>query len=230
MAITFINSTGLTIGTAASTWSIATPSSMHGGAMFAVVIGTASSLVTIASMTDNTTNVYQVAVSRNGLGPANVGVHLWYCMNGSSLSTRISVTLSTTSSGAIGFGQWNGVSTANALGVINSSAVQSNSTSHGAAEITPITDNQVVISAARLNASTIGTITNLGGMTTWLSTANFARMHCMYIIQTTASTCTGSFTTSSNCQHCACIAAFSDTFVVPPFSYAPTNMMMGYGY
>lgn len=213
MAVSFINSTALTIATAASTWSIPTNSSIQGGAAFVVGIGPASSAVTVSAVTDNAGNAYQVAVARGTPKPA-ASAELWYATNISSLSTRISVTLSGASSGSIGVGQFDGVSTQNALLQTGSSAITANSTSHGASEITPSQNNALVVSFARLTASSIGTVTNLGGMTTWLSTAAAVRTHGMYIIQGAASTCTGSFTTSSNAQHASVIAAFSDTNTV----------------
>jgi hypothetical protein len=228
MAITFINSTALTLTAAASTWSIPTHSSRHGGAAFVVGIGPASSAVTVSTITDNTTNIYRRAVARGTPKPAG-GAELWYTTNLSSASTRIFVTLSGASSGSLGVGQFDGISTANALLQTGSSAITSNSTLHGASEITPSQSSAVVVSFARMTASTIGTVNNLGGMTTWLSTAQAVRTHGMYIIQTTASTCTGSFRTSSNCQHAAVIAAFSDTVTVLPFTAAVTRSLTGFG-
>lgn len=229
MAIAFINSTALTFSASASTWSIPTHSSIEGGAAFVVGVGPASSGVTVTGMTDNAGNLYQLAVARGTPRPV-AGAELWYCSNLSSLSTRISVTLSGTSSGSIGVGQFRGVSTGSPLLQTGSSAITANSTSHGASQITPSEANALVVSFARMTASTLGTITNLGGMTTWLSTAQAVRTHGMYIIQGAASTATGSYTTSSNCQHASVIAAFSDTVTVVPFTGgSPGLMMMGMG-
>lgn len=161
--------------------------------------------------------------------PANTGAELWYATAVSSNSTRISITLSATSSGAIGVGQFDGISTANALTVTGSSAITANSTTHSVVEITPTTANQLVVSLHRLNASTVGTATNLGGMTTWLSTTAVERTHGMYIIQGAASTCTGTFTASSRCMHVGVIAAFSDTTAVASYQGAPTLAMLGVG-
>jgi hypothetical protein len=229
MAITFLNSTGLliTVGNQ-STWSIPTHSSRLGGAAFVVGVGLASSVVTVSAMMDNAGNAYALAVRAVTPLPA-AGAELWYATNISSASTRVSVTLSGNSSGSLGIGQFDGISTGGALDLTGSSAITANSTSHGASQITPSTTNMVVVSFARLTASTLGTITNLGGMTTWISTASAVRTHGMYIIQTTASTATGSFTTSSNAQHAAVIAAFSDTAAPVLFSGGSQLMLMGYG-
>lgn len=214
MPITFINSTARLVTAAASTWSIPTHSSRAGGASFVVGLGPASSAVTISTMSDNAGNLYQLAVRRTTPKPAT-GAELWYATNISSASTRISVTLSGASSGSLGCAQFGGISTGTALDVTGSSAITANSSEHGASEITPTAANMVAVSFARLTASTLGTITNLGGMTTWLSTAAAVRTHGMYLIQGAASTVTGSFRTSSGAQHAAVIAAFSDTFVAP---------------
>jgi hypothetical protein len=212
MAIAFVSSTSATIGTAASTWSIQMPATPTGGAGLVLGLGPASSAVTISAVSDNTTNVWKLAVERDTPKPA-AGAALWYCTNISSASTRVSVTLSGNSSGSLALGQWTGISTNNALLQTGSSAITANSTNHGASEITPSTTNSLVVSFCRLNASTLGAITNLGGMTSWTSTSatGVVRTHGMYIIQGAASTATGSFQTSSLALHAAVIAAFSDT-------------------
>jgi len=211
MAITFVSSTSATIGTSASTWSIQMPATLTGGAGLVLGMGPASSAVPISGVSDNTTNVWRSAVQV--VGTRTVSAALWYASNISSASTRVSVTLSGASSGSLALGQWTGLSTKNALLETGSSAITANSTSHSAAQILPSTTNGLVVSFCRLNASTLGTITNLGGMTAWTSTSatGVVRTHGLYIIQSAASTATGSFTTSSNAQHSAVIAAFSDT-------------------
>jgi hypothetical protein len=229
MAIAFINSTVLTVATAASTWSIPTHSSIEGGAALIVGVGPASSGVSVQVMTDNIGNTYNTAVRCTVAKPALCNAELWYAMNISSLSTRISLTLTAASSGSVAVGQFRGVSTRLALDRTASSAIAANSTSHGAAEITPSAANMVVVSYARMNASTIGTVTNLGGMTTWASTAAAVRQHGMYIIQGAASTCTGSFTTSSQCLHASVIAAFSDTATPTTGPSWPALGMLGLG-
>ena len=227
MAATFINSTGTTIGTAASTWSIECHSSRHGGAMHAVGIGLASTTVSVTDVVDNLGSTYSLAIAAGASKPQ--GAELWYRLNISSGSTRVFVNLSGTSSGALAIGQFNGVSTANALLQTGSSAITANSTSHGSAQITPSEDNALVISLARWNASTIGTVTVLGGMNTWLSTATTVRTLGLYSIQTNASTVTGSFTTSSNCQHASVIAAFSDTRAIVVKMRRRSLSMLGCG-
>ena len=229
MAITFLNSTAITIGTAASTWSCPTHSSRLGGAAVMVGIGLGSSAVTVTAVTDNAGNSYALAIARPSPKPA-AGAELWYALNWSSGSTRISVTLSANSSGSMGIGQFDGVSTANALLVTGSSAITSFSTSHGASEITPSEANALIVSFARLTASSVGTVTNLGGMTTWLSSGQAARVHGMYEIQGAASTVTGSFMASSRCLHASVIAAFSDTAVVGGWRGRPSRArLMGAG-
>ena len=225
MAITFINSTDLQLTAAASTWSIPTHSSMSGGATFVVALGLASSAVTISTVTDNTTNLYRIAIARPTPKPTG-GAELWYSSPISSASTRVSVTLSANSSGSLGIAQFTGISTLNALNKTGSSAITANSTDHGASEITPSSANQVVVSYARLTASTVGTITNLGSMTSIFTFSSVMRHHGMYLVQGAASTATGSFTTSSNCQHASVIASFSDTQGVGP---PRAMMMMGIG-
>lgn len=212
MAITFLNSTGAQIATAASTWSIVPHSSLEGGAGLVLGFGMASTSVSVSTVTDNTTTVWRRAVAMGSTRP--VSVELWYATNLSSLSTRISATLSGNSSGTLGLGQFRGISTANALSVTGSSAQNGNSTVWGASEITPLTDNQLVVSFGYLTFSTLGTITNLSGMTTWISTASIPRSHGMYEIQTVASTQSASWKTSSRGSGACVSAAFSDTAVL----------------
>lgn len=232
MAITFTNSTGLTITAAASTWSIAPPVLIHGGQAFVLGLGPASSAVTVSTITDNTTNVYHRAVACPSPRPA-AGAEIWYTTNLSSASTRISITLSGASSGSLGLAQFDGISTGNPLAGTASSGVTGNSTTFRGGDLTPERDNCVAVSFERLTFSTIGTITNLGGMTTWISTGvgggTIPRTHGMYLIQGAASTVTGSFTTSSRGMGAGVIAAFSDTTPVALFSAPPSLMTWGFG-
>lgn len=214
MAITFLNSTAATIGTAASTWSIQPHSSIEGGAGWAVGIGLASTSVSVSTITDNTTNVFLKAIAAGAT--KTVGAELWYCSNLSSASTRISVTLSGNSSGTIGLLQARGISTGSPLSGTSSSNVTANSTIFAAGEFTPTRPDCLVVSYELLSFSTAGTITNQGGMTTWVSTTSTGapRTHGMYIIQSGAgSTVSGTFTTSSRGFGTGVIAAFSDTSV-----------------
>lgn len=220
MAIAFINSTALTFGTAASTWSIPTHSSKSGGAAFIVGLGPASTAVTISTVTDNTTNVYQLAVRR--LSPLPAGAELWYVTNISSASTRISVTLSGNSSGSMAVGQWTGVSTANALDLTNTNIDAANSTVHTCGEITPTTAGAVVVSFSRTNVSTISPTGLDGSILAWCSTGQAVRTVGNYIIQGAASTATGQWRTnaagtSGGCLHSGVIAAFGDTGTAPIF-------------
>lgn len=213
MAITFLNSTGATIGTAASTWSIVPHSSREGGAGLVIGIGLGSSAESVSTITDAPAgNVWHRAVAV--ASPRPRGVELWYATNTSSNSTRISITLSGNSSGTIGLGQWRGISTANALSVTGSSAQNGNSTLFGASVITPPTANQLVVSFGMLTFSSLGTITNLSGMTTWISTSSIPRSHGMYEIQGAASTQGADWKTSSRGLGANVIAAFSDTAVM----------------
>ena len=139
---------------------------------------------------------------------------MWYATNISSGSTRVSVTLSGNSSGGLSLGQFRGISTANALKATGSSAMTANSTVFGASQIAVGVD-EVAVSFARLTYSTIGLITNRGGMTTWISTASLPRTHGMYVINgASPSTASGEFQTSSRGRGVGVIAAFSDTAVV----------------
>lgn len=226
--ITFVQSSGVTIGTAASTWSIPIgASSMVGGGLMVIGVGVGTSGVTVSTITDNTTNVYLKAVARGSPRPT-AGAELWYANGFSTASTRVSVTLSGNDSGALAYGEFVGISTGTPLGPTGSSAITANSTSHSVSEITPTSSN-VVISFARLTASTIGTITNNANYNTWISTNTIARTFGAYWIQSTASTATGPFTTSSNCQHAAVIAAFYDTVVVggAAFVWSPSFCLFG---
>ena len=213
MAIAFVNSTGATIATAASTWSIPVQTGLTGGGALIVGIGPASSAVTVSTVTDNTTNTYQLAIERATPKPA-AGASLWYVSGISSLSTRISITLSGASSGSIGVAHFTGISTANALLQTNSSAITANSTSHGAASVTPSQSSAVLVGFGRVTASSIGTITGDAAFTTWISTNTAVRTFGQYEIQAAATARTWSWTTSSNCQHATVLAAFSDTNTV----------------
>lgn len=222
MAITFLNSTALTIGTAASTWSIPTHSSRMGGAAVVVGVG-CSSAVTVSTVTDNAGNTYTFA--RRALSPRTVGAEIWYALNASSNSTRISITFSGTSSGSVAVSQWPGVSTANALIGSGSTAIVANSTTHDAVEVLPVQSSAAVITYARMNASTIGTVTAGASMTAWTSTNAAVRQFGQYWIQGAASTTRGRFTTSSNCQHSAVIIVLSDTNTAIPIGTWSMGLM-----
>jgi hypothetical protein len=209
MAITFQNSTGGTIATGASTWSLAMQTGLTAGGALIVGIG-CNTGVTVNAVTDNIGNTYSSCVRANG--PSTSSAELWFTNGISTLSTRVSITLSGASSGSIAIGHWTGLSTNGAFrGVTGSSAINSGSTSHSASEVA-VSSNGLAVSFCRMTASTIGTISTLGGMVPWISTNVAARTFGMYLINgANASTATGSFTTSSNCQHAAVIAVFSDT-------------------
>lgn len=233
MAIAFLNSTALTFGTAASTWSIPTHSSRVGGAAFVVGIGVASSAVTVSAMTDNSGHTYTLAVARGTPRPV-AGAELWYATNLSSGSTRVSVTLSGNSSGSMAIAQFTGISTANALLETGSSATTANSTVHGASEFTPSTANSVVVWYARATASTISPVAADGGFTLWTSTLDSVRQLGGYLIQGAASTVSGQWRSGAGstgpCQHAEVMAAFSDTAAPPPpLAFAGWCGLLGVG-
>ena len=216
VGIEFVNTIAATIGTAASTWSIATHSSKAGGAAFIVGVGVGSSAVTVSTMADNTTNVYLRAIVAATPRPV-AGAELWYTRNISSASTRVSVTLSGSASGSIAVGQFTHLSTANTLDVVGErTSTAANSSLYGSSQVTPTSTDGLIVSFTRLTASTIGTITNLSTMTTWVSTQStgVVRTHGMYgYTVDAASTWTGSFKSSSKAVHASVIAVFNDTFV-----------------
>lgn len=213
----FVNSTALTIGTAASTWSIPTNSSIEGGAAFVVGLGPSSG-VTVSTITDNTTNVYRLAARCPSPRPA--GAELWWTAGISSASTRISVTLSGASSGSIAVGQFRGLSTANARAEFNSSAINVNSTTHGSGEIT---SSGLCITYARLNASTLGLTKEGAGWSTWTDTGAAVRSFGMYQLNAGPTTVSGAFTTDSNAQHASVSAIFVDTATAPVWQSVGTS-------
>lgn len=230
MAITFINSTALTIGTAASTWSIPTHSSKLGGAAFIVGLGPASSAVTISTITDNTTNVYRLAVRRDSPKPA-ASAELWYATAISSASTRVSVTLSGNSSGSLAVGQWNGVSTGNPLMERGDKVDGSASTVHSSTEITPSSANALVVAFARSNVSTISPVVADGGFSEWVTTGGAVRTVGLYLIQTVPTTASGQWRTdAANSTGRAAvtevIAAFSDTADAVIAGFVPESFAM----
>lgn len=213
--IAFMSSTGASIATSASTWSIATPSGLVGGGAFIVGLGPASSGVTISTITDNTTNVFLKAVACGTPKPA-AGAELWYCNGISTSSTRISVTLSGASSGSLALLHATGLSTNSPLGLTGSSAITANSTSHGASSVTPTSSNGLLVTFFRLTASTLGTITGNASMTdVWVTTnaAGAPRTYGQFWLQSDATGSEGAFTTSSNAMHAGVIAWFADTVV-----------------
>lgn len=237
MAIEFINSTAGTIGTAASTWSIVPHSSIEGGAAWFVGIGVGSTSVIVSTVTDNAGNVYRLAVRRPNPRP-NAGAEIWYATNISTLSTRVSITLSGNSSGSQGIGQFRGVSTGNALGVTETGADGVASTVHACSVVTPTLDNSLVVAFSRANVSTIVPVVHDGGFLAWISTGQAVRTVGGYIIQTSASTATGTWRTQSAgtstgvSAHAGVIAAFGDTVTPPPPSggYFESFALMGFQY
>lgn len=230
MAISFVNSTGATIATGASTWSIASQGTLTAGGALVIGIG-CNTGVTVNSVTDATTNVWSSCARADA--PSTSSADLWFTNNISTAISRVQVNLSGASSGSLAVAHFTGFSTNNAfMGVFGSSASGTpGSTTHSASEAV-LAANAVGVSFCRLGASTTGTITNQGGMTTWVSTAaaGAARTHGMYIINGgTPSTVTGTFTTSSRCARAAVVAVFNDTFVGGLF-YRRRCMMTGVGF
>src|SRR5688572_23030799 len=100
MAFAFVNSTSLraNAGIAASTWSLALAnSSLVAGAGVVVGFNLASTVESVSTVTDNTTNVYKLIL--RSPGTKTRGGELWYCQNINEASTRLSVTLTGNSSG-----------------------------------------------------------------------------------------------------------------------------------
>ena len=217
--ISFVNSTALTFATAASTWSIATHSSKVGGAAFVVGLGPASSAVTVSTVTDNAGNTYLLAARALSPIPA-ASAELWYATNISSASTRISVTLSGNSSGSMGVGQWNGISTGTPLLSTAYGAITANSTVHSFTESTPSSDGALVVGFYRCHASTMSPTVCDGGFSQWITTGAAVRTMGLYTIQGAKSTVTAPWRTnagsSGGVQHSGVFVAFSDTAGTPP--------------
>lgn len=214
MAITFVNSTGATVATAASTWSLALPAVTAGSAVI-VGIGVATSNVTVSTVTDNSGATFQRAVARGTPRPA-AGAELWYATNVAATSTRVSVTLSGSDSGSIASVCFTGFSTNNALGPTASSAITANSTLHGAANLTQPVSSGVAVAFSRLTASSLGNVTPGANYTAWISTGTCVRTLGEYWIQTAATITDGLYNTNSNAQHASVIAYFYDTLVLTP--------------
>lgn len=219
MRVSFIQGGGGTIGTAASTWSLVAPTTKVGGGAFIVGLGPASSVVTISTVTDNTTNVYRKAIARASTAIASA--ELWYCNGISSASTRISVTLSGNASGSMGIAHFTGLSTGDPH---DSTASTGNfatglSTVHTAGQVTPGSSNALVVMFSRSINSTISPAAFDGGMTAWISTNNAVRTHGSFIFLPVASTVSGQWRTnaagtSGGTIHAAAMATFLDSRVV----------------
>jgi hypothetical protein len=222
MAIAFVNSTGATIATAASTWSLALPLVTAGSAV-CIGIGVGTSGTTVSTVTDNSGATWIKAIARATPRPA-AGAELWYAVNVAATSTRVSVTLSGSDSGSIASACFTGFSTGNPLAATNSSAITANSTLHGAAKVTPLTTG-VAIAFSRLTASSLGTVTTGASYTPWISTNTCVRTFGQYWIQTTPSTTSGNYNTSSNAQHASVIAYFNDTTPVGKMRQNPLTAM-----
>lgn len=212
MAVTFVNSTGASFTAAASTWSVALPAVTAGAAVI-VGVGLPSSVTSVSTMTDNAGTVYQRAVA-NTVAQAT-RCELWFGLNAAATSTRVSITLSGASSGAAGVCQFTGLSTANALDVVGSSAsgATSNSNTHAGSLITPRSLG-VVVSFARMLQSTLGSFTTSANYTAWVTTAAAVRTFGQYWIQGALTATDGLFTTSSKVGHAVVLANFADTVAV----------------
>jgi hypothetical protein len=212
--ISFVTSGGATVATAASTWSfVPGGSSMVAGSAIIVGVGVGSSVVTVSTMTDNTTNLYLKAIARGSPKPA-AGAELWYALGYSTASTRVSVTLSGSASGGIAYADLTGLSTLNALGPTGSSGNSTNSTVHSITEVTSTSTGALVISFNRVNVSTISPITKGADYTMWISTGTVVRCFGEYWIQSAASTATSPWQTSSGCLFSGVQAVFYDTVTI----------------
>jgi hypothetical protein len=224
MAILFVNSTGANVTASASTWSLALPAVTLGNALV-IGIGVGSSSVQVSTVTDNAGSLYVRAARAVSPRPV-AGAEIWYATNVSNTSTRVSVTLSANSSGGLASAQFSGFSTNRALGPTGSTASATLSTVYNVATITPGTSG-VAVMFARLNVSTIGTLTVGGGQTAWISTNTCAHTFGQYIIQTAADSTNGAFTTSSRALHAGAIAYFYDTNTLPVGGASPSLTMLG---
>lgn len=213
-AFSVLASTGGTIGTAASTWSmLSSQMQLTAGGALIVGFGLGSSAVTITNVTDNVGNAFSLAVARGTPKPSSCGAEIWYANGITAGTTRISVTLSGNSSGSMGILHVTGMSTNTPLDLTGSSASAAVSSNHGASEITPTTANSLVVSYGYMSQTTGGAIVSLGGMSPWVSTNSLGapKTHAMFLIQGAASTVSGSWRTSSLVNHAAVVAAFNDT-------------------
>jgi hypothetical protein len=223
MAISFVNSTGVRIATAASTWSLAVPAVTAGGTLI-VGVGYSASTVATSTVTDNAGNVYTKAGSAI-LGSTHPMAELWYAKNVASC-TRISLTAGAASSGAMVSAHFTGISTGGALGPVGSSATAS-STSVSAATISPASAG-VVVMFTKWGATAPGSISTTAGFTGFVST-NIVSLNAygQYVIQGAPSATDGAFTTLNARSYASVIAVFYDTAGETPVIVAnPYHMTM----
>jgi hypothetical protein len=196
MAFTFANSITVRRGGAGvseSTWSL--PSTAYApiaGAGLVVGFNLASTVDTVSTVTDNTTNVFKL-IAR---APAEKtrSAELWYCSNIDSASTRISVTLSGNSSGNMWVSQFEGMSTGTPVDqfeTLNGTP----STEHAMTQITPTADNCLVVAFYANSGSTVVPVV----FDDAAFSSNISTQFCVagYSIQTVASTATGQWRTNA---------------------------------
>ena len=196
MAITFVGTSTDAIATAQSTWSFIPPSTLEGGGAFVVPVQIGSTTATVSTITDNAGNTFKLAVRGGTPIPTGCSAEIWYALNISSGSTRISLTMSGLSTGRMGCLHASGVSTANALLQEGFNAEGTISSVHIAAspEITLAEANVLVVTASRQGPSTHLPVVADGGLTRWLTAVNGANF---YLIAGAASTFTGQWRTDA---------------------------------
>lgn len=207
MAVSFVNSTALRIASPASTWSMPVPAVTAGGAMV-VCVGMPGSTAAASTVTDNAGNTYLKIATQNLAGAAPTA-EMWYATNVASC-TRVSLTMSASSSGRIASAHFTGISTGNPLGPSGSSATAASSIVSGVT-LNPTGANVIVIFTAA--AVDLGAVTPAAGYNVFASTTadvNF-RAAGLYSIQAAANSTDGRFTTGSARDHATVIAAFYDT-------------------
>lgn len=214
MAITLTSSTTAIIGAAASTWSIGL--ALSSGDFPVIGAGAGSSANVVSTVTDNGGNVYVRAVANSTAGGPAAHAEIWYCQYCTAPSTRVKMTWSAASSGALCLARYFGGSTVvgRVLNQTGSTVATANSTTWSAQSITPTYGNSLVFMVDRLTASTLGTA-NVSAGYTWLSTVG--RTFVQYQVQGASSATDAAWTTSSRAPgHAAVIASFvSDTVVFP---------------
>jgi len=210
MAITFVNSTFLAVGTGSTSWSIPTHSSREGGAAF-LVAACFQQNSSVKAITDNAGNSYSSAIRvRNDTVAA--AVDLWYATNISSASTRVTVTFSTTSTGGLVVGQFQGVSTGSALITTASSMAATDlSTVHDVPGVTPSQSGQLCFMLGRTLASTIGTVAVSSGYAVLEQHSTFSRSVVAYKFSTVNDATDARWTISSRSRAVTALALFSDT-------------------
>ena len=221
MAISFIASTTVNIGTAASTWSINSSNVNSVATDNGWVLGLThnSSAVTVTAVTDDLGNAWSVA-QQSAVTGSSARAAIWYTRKYAA-STRVSVTMSGSCSGTIS------LASVGRLGFpqVNGSTIQTgNSTSHNVASLTPASSG-IFFHLARCLFSTIGTNVTPSGWTIWASSAAQIRNIGFYQIQATADSTNCAWTTSSNTGQASVLVGFAEWSSLA--SGSPTLPMLG---